>query len=658
MKRYGVTVPVKYLREEARDYCTEDYASLLRQFGADRLLVSFSEWNTDPGACVREFRRISAYYAERGVETGIWIPGIRFSDMPEGMEPRVFEDGSKRFGCPFGARFSDYYAGIIAYYAGEGVNFILLDDSFQMQNSGGRNCFCDLHMEKYGELLGEDISRERFVAEIANPKPNRYRTAWIEGSAAGLFSLARKIRERVDAVNKAARVGLCESTTIREIDGADLPALARALAGGTRPFVRLHGGPYGYCMFRSPSDWNSVADIERLLIGSFAGSDAEIVSEGDTFPRPRYATPAAHLENFDGVLRADGRFGGILKYGIDYISAAGYERGYAEAAGRDKKIFAAIEKYFADGADCGYYAYEYTGKEVFTENEFPDDVWNNRFRSVAGHLVPYTDFRHYTLPSPHLLNSAGMPHAFTPTGGPAVVCGVSARHIPLKELARGAVLDLNAARILTERGVDVGLVSAVPAVSDGWNAAWEASRVCECHADYGDNALVGIWVRVPKEFFKIETAPSARHLSHFLIEAGRATKRQLASYRYENKDGLRFYVLCYDVWENAARDVFPLSRNYLRQRGLADAYEWLCGQKPDALCLGHPDLYTAVKKSEGYTAVGLWNNFSDRIDRPEILLGGRWERAKFINCRGKLEGDKATLSVLYPYQFAGAVFYK
>jgi hypothetical protein len=85
---------------------------------------------------------------------------------------------------------------------------------------------------------------------------------------------------------------------------------------------------------------------------------------------------------------------------------------------------------------------------------------------------------------------------------------------------------------------------------------------------------------------------------------------------------------------------------------LLDGYSWLGGKPLAATCTGHPDLYLMVKTDADSMAIGLWNYFADKIHQPEIELSEIYSSAEFINCEGKLDGNKVIISsTLYAYEF-------
>ena len=126
------------------------------------------------------------------------------------------------------------------------------------------------------------------------------------------------------------------------------------------------------------------------------------------------------------------------------------------------------------------------------------------------------------------------------------------------------------------------------------------------------------------------------------------------SYYYRNGSGHKFFVFNFDAYFNG-EDIY---RSYLRSRQIAEAPEVFGGKRLPAYSYGHPDLYIMCKKNENSMAVGLWNMFADEIDKPIIELDDCYKRIDFINCSGKIEGNKVYLSSIMPFSFAAfEVFY-
>ena len=59
-------------------------------------------------------------------------------------------------------------------------------------------------------------------------------------------------------------------------------------------------------------------------------------------------------------------------------------------------------------------------------------------------------------------------------------------------------------------------------------------------------------------------------------------------------------------------------------------------------------LYIMTKKNQNSLAVGLWNHFADPVFKPVIELGEKYSSVRFVNCKGKLLGDKVVLNKPIP----------
>lgn len=52
-------------------------------------------------------------------------------------------------------------------------------------------------------------------------------------------------------------------------------------------------------------------------------------------------------------------------------------------------------------------------------------------------------------------------------------------------------------------------------------------------------------------------------------------------------------------------------------------------------------------------AVYIGNFFEDAIDELEVKLGGKYDEVKFINCKGRLSGNKVIIDNIPPYASVG-----
>ena len=75
--------------------------------------------------------------------------------------------------------------------------------------------------------------------------------------------------------------------------------------------------------------------------------------------------------------------------------------------------------------------------------------------------------------------------------------------------------------------------------------------------------------------------------------------------------------------------------------------------KLPAYVYGNPSLYIQCKKNNDAMAVGLWNFFADTAIEPKVELDKEYKEITFINCNGRLEGDKVVLTDIEPFGFVG-----
>lgn len=120
--------------------------------------------------------------------------------------------------CPLCKNFQKYLADIYAYYTAEvDPEIIWIEDDFRLHNHGSLNwggCFCDLHMKRYCEKLGFEVTREEFVAEILKEGQGKsiYRDAYAEVARETMVELAKVVGDRVREVSGGKTVvGLMSS---------------------------------------------------------------------------------------------------------------------------------------------------------------------------------------------------------------------------------------------------------------------------------------------------------------------------------------------------------------------------------------------------------------------------------------------------------------
>jgi len=626
---YRVQIPVTNCGLD----CEATYAELQRA-GAMRVWLATGLRGIEEEQLLQreleDFRRNRLYFEDRGVEVGVWVsglghggalahdaPGMKRADRYErivGLDGSSCEDSM----CPTGEAFVQDYLSWFERIARTGAKMIMIDDDFRLSlRPCGNGCCCDRHMAEYCSRVGEKVTRGQLKELVFSGKPGKYRDAWLEMSRDSLIGLAQKIRERVDRVNPEARLGVCAVMSTWDVDGVNAMELTCALAGRTQPFLRTIGAPYWAANNPKKNRLGYVIGVNRMQKYWCENQGIELFSEGDAYPRPRYCTPASFLEMYDMALRADGGWDGILKYMIDYTSSVGYERGYIDRMVRNKPAYEWIEKHLSGGRA--------EGADVICRMD--------RLRKAVlpdGMTVEEINDAYFTPSALRMASDASIPVAFG-TGGVHMAFGENGRYLSDDQLNDGAVLDLPAARLLMERGVDVGIDALGP-------ESMLAGR--EEFLMQNERVAVGQLRRYRK--------PTLKTGAEVLSVIG----EEITAFRYENAKGQRFLVYSFDM--DASWDALGACRSYCRQRQLIEGLEWAGRRKLPAVCPGQPDLYVICKRTEEGLAVGLWNLSCDYIADAHIRLGAAYSACEMFGAAGKMESDSVRLEGdLAPYAFAG-----
>ncbi|MBR5252479.1 MAG: hypothetical protein IKV39_01235 [Clostridia bacterium] len=637
---YTVTVPVM-MRE---NYPLEETLLELKRSGCERVLLSTMRYfidtpagkRIDPNAMEKEFTETARRYAEEGIEVGIWIgetmghggvDGEKYAYTPFYSLGSVSNGGF----CCADELFRRDIADWCAMAARAGAKVILLDDDWRMHSHGDdffAGCLCPEHVRRYCEMVGETLTPDEIKTKVFTGKGNNpYRDAWQKLMGGDMERLAREIREAVDKVDPTCRIGLCLAPSVIDVDGSDPTTICDILAGGTRPYLRLIGAAY---WANYGGGLGPIVTLERMEAKWFEDwrkrADAEILIEGDVYPRPRFVTPAAYLEAMDMICRADKQFSGAMKYMIDYSSSPRYEHGYIDKHVKNRDTAKAIEKMFEGKTLTGMKLFEY--QHHFANLTLGDDPY-------AANDIAYNTFRGQAV---RYITHTSVPITFEE--GVPVVFGENAKYVPLEELKKGAVIDAIAAEILAGRGLDVG-VTIVGVSGEKKSLFAGAGGGIERHLR--DNEVTTC---TGGTFATLEPKAGAEVMGVF-------ADGKPSFVRYENADGARFAV--YPIMAKAIDDT-TFFRNYNRQKEMYENAEWIGGAPLDAKIVGHPDAYIMTARDENEVAVGVYNLYLDSMDEPVVELPAAPASVEFVKCEGRVEGNKVYLSDIPAYGFAGFTY--
>ncbi len=613
------------------------YLKQFKEAKVNKIFLSVFGYGDDPATdfvMAAALRENIDFFRREGIEAGVWIGrtighggelsfGADYLPDLSSYTKMMGLSGQEAKGvcCPYDENFRKRIAAYVSAIATSGAKIVLLDDDFRISHGSKEYyCACDLHMAKIRELCGENISREELRELAFSQKANKYRAAWLKAQGESLELLAADIRAAVDRVAPDVRVGLCSSPDLVGVDGTDPVKLAGLLAGEcTKPFFRMSGAPY-WAVVGKKRPLATIIEMTRLQAYlSRERGGAEMISEGDTYPRPRYNVPASLLEMFDAALRIDGQFDGILKYMVDYNGSPEFETSYLCRHTKNLAVMERLDEMFGGKQMLGVNVS--TRKDLLADADLEMGAMpRHLYYSMAGAMMA--------------LNS--VPSMYGAGGICRAIFGEEARHVDLAELEKGAILDGIAAQILTDRGVDVGLAARLTFKEDNVLYLTDAEERERAFATpsgvrYAPMKLSQDAKVVCKMEFKEGTEPFA--------------------YTYESASGARFLVYSFDGTA-LPRDT-GMFRGYLQQQVLKNGIEWISGKRLPAFISHCPGLYMMCKGDGKKMAVALFNFFADSVDEPVIRLDRAYANIRFLGCSGKLEGDTVVLDApIYAYTFA------
>lgn len=623
MYKLSVPVNIQRFRERRQAYLQE-----LKAIGARRVMLCGAINDIFDKAAYEDIDVLAEdakLLKAQGYEVVFWVGGFGHGEPLAGEAARaprytliMGSDGvTTNAYCPLDEAFRKDYAEGIKTLAKAQPDGIMLDDDFRISaRAYNLGCCCEKHMEAYRKALGEEIAREDMEKLVLTGGPNRYRDAFLKVLGDSVRDFAKYLRKELDSVAPHIPMSACACYGTWGNDGFNSIEIAKILAGNNQPFLRTFGAPYHY------KRQNVLRGIERTRMQAAwcKNSGIEVFAEGDVYPRPRYNTPARTAELYDAALIASGETDGILKYMFDYNRDIDYDRGYVNLHKKNAPIRQAVAEAFAGKKTVGVRVFEKMDKLsgwVLPETLDREALAYLKKDELGGNPA-------------ELLSHNAIPTVWQAGGEyPVAVFGENARYIAKEDLKNGAFIDAMAADILRQRGIDTGLISTRLDVFSSEKFPG---------ADLPQIGLEAV------RLHRMEVSSGAKILSR--LQPGDAP----GAYIYENAEGLRFYCIAYDLYNNVS--VPNYCCDYHRQQQMVDALQWLCGKPLPVVCTGNPHLYCLTARAGEELSVLLINHFMDEIIAPEITLDKAYRHIECVGCTGTVSGNKVTLSEIAPYGIA------
>jgi hypothetical protein len=230
-----------------------------------------------------------------------------------------------------------------------------------------------------------------------------------------------------------------------------------------------------------------------------------------------------------------------------------------------------------------------------------------------------------------LIAANGIPTVYSKGDGAVVCFGENARSLPEEYLSRGLVLDSRAAKILTNRGIDVGF------------AKDKIVHPGQEEYSFGSDLVL------PKcNFLRSLTCDSKAEAVSYYRPSG-----EVASYFYVNEKGQAFYVLGVDSVYFPLKGEDAYFNNYYRARAIKENLVKVAGKKLVACSDKNINLtLLCAKGDDDSLTVGLFNFFIDSIVSPKIEISEPIGDVSFINCSGRVVDGGVTVDEIPSFGFA------
>ena len=617
--------------EQVDRYGADQFIKELKKVGADIVFLALDCYHTDKEKQKKVFASLKEsipLFKNAGFTVGVWVWTFMIREQNSFTHIRgVNGKPSKEQVCPSDKNFCDFACEYLINLAKCKPDIILFDDDFRYGSLDcGLGCTCKSHRAYMENILGEKLPEGDLSSLIFKGGRNKYRSAFLRANGHYFREFAALARAAVDSVDPNIRLGICACSSTWDFDGVSAAELSHILAGKTKPFLRLIGAPYWFAKFISNCG-NRVAEVIELerMESSWCDKEIEIFSEGDSYPRPRFVCPASYLEGFDTALRASGATDGIHKYLLDYNSDAEYETGYVKKHLQNQEIYKQIDRCFEGKTCVGVRVYEHMTK--FENINMPE-----YYPESSSH----TGF--FFSPAAELLSAQTIPTVYDGLGTVGIAFGDNAKYLDAGALENGLILDIRAAQILQATGIDVGLL----------NVGEEYAPDQEYFPD--KKRYVGTYGFTATDITVRESAKI-----HSVLKGGE--RESIGSYSYENAAGQKFLVFAFDMYralyEIKGGAIYEHAMKQYARGEQIEAFITSLGKKLPASMKGNPGCYMLCKEGKTGKSVWIGNFFADECMNTTVILDKEYSNIEFINCSGRLVGNRVELDRIGPFSYLG-----
>ena len=201
--------------------------------------------------------------------------------------------------CPYDQGFREYMYRAFRSIALRHPDHIMLDDDFRLIYRNGGGCACPLHMERFHQLSGTELTREQLLATIADgtERGKEYRRLMLQTQEESLVECVKYMRAGIDSVDPTIPTSYCCCSN--DVDFA--VQIVKTLACPGQPLmVRINNANYTSA---GPRNFSRSFFYAGAQIAKLREQVDIILAETDTCPQNRYSTGAMSLHtHFTGSI--------------------------------------------------------------------------------------------------------------------------------------------------------------------------------------------------------------------------------------------------------------------------------------------------------------------------------------------------------------------
>lgn len=535
--------------------------------------------------------------------------GHRAEDVLPNIGTMVGHDGieTTHCACPLSNVWKNYMVEMWKLYAELEPDVMWIEDDIRNFNHAPvqYGCFCDAHLDRFADVVGERVDRETLVGHLlAKGEPHPYREAFLRMQGEITNEVVAQISKALAEVSPHTIIGLMSSGPFNHVlEGRNWQELEAAM-GGKHAISRPPLGNYSENSLRGLYYSQHSIKLTRRAFHNDIGEMTEVegipftqYAKSNTFTFLQMAVSFAlgcegvTLNVFDhrgSFMEEDPEVGKMLAEGKDFLTAmklAASEPGSYRGAGLLFHPDYSFKKQLASGSD---YA------DLAVQDEVASDLLE-----PLGIPTTYGD-------SPVTVVTGQM------------LRGYSDEEV-LKLLEKGLLIDSVAAAVLIERGFGKQIGLASVSAPQGLDTIAPVAAEAYFNEDFGGDANCFLSPFLPEygqtpRISQLELLPSATVVSH-LVDADRNPKETVLTIA-ENELGGRVAVYAYELAHAVGTSFF----HFYRRRQLVNLMQWLAKDPFPALV--HNAVYPLLicKDKQDATFCALFNLTLDPYEQAEIEL--------------------------------------